>query len=559
MSIIFFYLTLLSLSLTRACEIFAGMTCTCYESIDVRCTMPKIAPLAFVSPFAIRNFQTIDLKINSEEHIRLDPDYFILLNKLFTNTTQHSLSITLRFQNFYSFHAKTATFRNLFQNINTPYSRFIIELHPLKAKSIIFEPNTFDNLNVHELSIYADSLTSSFESIFNNTNILHLNIEGATVAHDPSLLSKFTGQIRSLKVTRMIDSVNSEEFPPFPVQSYTIEAHKMRKLNASSFLDYKQLTGLNIIQPDISITPQVLHGLEKLSSLRSISFDAERIADGALKYAKHIQTLILGSYLRMLDTESLNLLTSLKQLDVRYVQFSTLQANTSCALADYINRRRMLGLTVYLPHENIDCDCILVFLNAMVDDGDQLIRCQSTNNDRCLFSSCPIVSEYFNRKQIDREIIDVNTPAILTPSIASPVVDFNEQDSPYYLDSKEERTTVRIIMEPSIYDEDETLPTTTSIPTTTTTTTTATTTTITPFLTDPEESSNDFSTPLMKRLSFESKTFGSSNYLIVSWIPFAIIASCLFLTLLIAMISYIIYHQRHTVSFKLIPQTLPII
>ncbi|CAF4865722.1 unnamed protein product, partial [Rotaria magnacalcarata] len=81
----------------------------------------------------------------------------------------------------------------------------------------------------------------------------------------------------------------------------------------------------NIIQPDISITPQVLHGLEKLSSLRSISFDAERIADGALKYAKHIQTLILGSYLRMLDTESLNLLTSLKQLDVRYVQFSTLQ------------------------------------------------------------------------------------------------------------------------------------------------------------------------------------------------------------------------------------------
>ncbi|CAF5107712.1 unnamed protein product, partial [Rotaria magnacalcarata] len=199
MSIIFFYLTLLSLSLTRACEIFAGMTCTCYESIDVRCTMPKIAPLAFVSPFAIRNFQTIDLKINSEEHIRLDPDYFILLNKLFTNTTQHSLSITLRFQNFYSFHAKTATFRNLFQNINTPYSRFIIELHPLKAKSIIFEPNTFDNLNVHELSIYADSLTSSFESIFNNTNILHLNIEGATVAHDPSLLSKFTGQIRSLK------------------------------------------------------------------------------------------------------------------------------------------------------------------------------------------------------------------------------------------------------------------------------------------------------------------------------------------------------------------------
>ncbi|CAF3850852.1 unnamed protein product, partial [Rotaria sordida] len=411
MSIILFYLTLLSFSLTQACDMFVGMTCTCYESIDIRCTMSKLTPLTFISSYVNKNFQSIDLKFNSDENIQLDSDYFILLNQLFTNTTQYSLTITLRFQNFYSFYAKTGTFRNLFKGINTPYSRLIIELHPLKAKSIIFDHNTFDNIHVNELSIYADSLTSSFESIFNNTNIMHLNIEGATVTHDPLLLSKFTGQIQSLKVTRMIDIVNSEEFPPFPVQSYTIEAHKMRKLDALSFLNYKQLTGLNIVQPDVSITPKVLNGLENLSNLRSISFDAERIADGALKYVKHIQTLILGSYLKMLDSESINSLISLQQLDVRYVQFSTLQANTSCALADYINRRRMLGLTVYLPQENIDCDCILVFLNNMIDDGLQSIKCQSINNDRCLFSSCSIVSEYFTRKQKENEIIQVNTPS----------------------------------------------------------------------------------------------------------------------------------------------------
>ena len=56
----------------------------------------------------------------------------------------------------------------------------------------------------------------------------------------------------------MIDTVNSVEFPPFPVQTYTIEAHKMRVLDALSFLNYTQLTGLNIIQPDVSITPKVL-------------------------------------------------------------------------------------------------------------------------------------------------------------------------------------------------------------------------------------------------------------------------------------------------------------
>lgn len=565
MSIISFYLTLISFSLARACDIFAGMTCTCYESIDVRCTMSKVTPLTFISPYIMKNFQTIDIKVDSDQDIRLDADYFTILNQLFPNTTQHSLSITLRFQNFYSFYAKTATFRNLFHGINTPYSRFIIELHPLRAKSIVFEPNTFGNLHVHELSIYADSLTSSFESIFNNTNIMHLNIEGATVIHDPTLLSKFTGQIRSLKVTRMIDTVNNQEFPPFPVQSYTIEAHKMRKLDALSFMDYKQLTGLNIIQPDVSITPKVINGLENLTNLRSVSFDAERIADGALKYVKHIQTLILGSHLRMIDTESINALTSLQQLDVRYVQFPTLQANTSCALADFINRRRMFGLTIYLPHENVDCDCILVFLNNMVDDGDQLIRCQSANNDRCLFSSCPIVSEYFNRKQNENEIIKVNTPPMLTPPVVLPVIDFNEVDSPFYPDSKEDRTTVRIYIEPNIYDEEEvvtgeidTTTTTTSMVSTTTTTVTTTTSTAS-FLIEFEESGNEFSTPFMKRLISESRPYGSTNYLIVSWIPFAIVASCLFATLVIAMISYIIYHQRRTVSFKLIPQTLPVI
>ncbi|UJR22205.1 hypothetical protein I4U23_025269 [Adineta vaga] len=568
---IFFHFILLSLSLTQACDVFVGMTCTCYETIDVRCTMNKMAPLTLKTPISKENFQSIDLKFNGEENIQLDSDYFILLNQLLPSTTQQTLSITLRFQNFYSFHAKRATFRNLFRNITTSYSRLTIELQPLKAKSITFDGNSFENLEINELSVYADSLGSPFELIFNNTNLTHLNIEGAVVTHDANLLSTYKGHIRSLKITRMIDALNSEEFPPFPVQTYTIEAHKMRTLDARSFINYTQLTGLNIIQPDVSITPKLLNGLENLLSLRSVSFDAERIADGALNHIKHIQTLILGSYLRMLDTQSLNSLQTLQQLDVRYVQFSTLQGNTSCALADFINRRRMLGLTVYLPHENLDCDCILAFLNNMIDDGEQIMKCQSIHNDRCLFSSCSIVSEYFNRKQKENApIIKVNTPAIITPSIAPPLIDFNEQDPPFYPDSKEEQTTIRIHMEPNIYDDIEEVFLTNITTTSTTTTTTPpivtkTTTTIpiivstTPLLDTPEENDNDFATPYMKRLETEVKTYGSANYLILSWIPFAIIASCLFLSLVIAMISYLIYHKRHTVSFKLVPQTPPII
>lgn len=524
--------------------------------------MSKLTPITFATPMMRRNFQSIDMKFLLEDHIQLNTDYFRSLNLLLTNTTEHTLSITLRFQNFYSFHAQTGAFRNLFQGIQTPYSRLTIEFHPMRAKSIVFEGNSFDNLHVNELSIYADSLTSSFQSIFNNTNITHLNIEGATVQDDPSLQSRFTGQIRSLKMTRMIDTVNSEEFPSFPVQTYTIEAHKMRSFDAQSFVNYSQLTGLNLIQPDISITSKVLQGLETLANLRSISLDAERIADGALKHAQHIQTLILGSHVKMLDSANLHSLTSLQQLDIRYIQFSMLQANTSCALADFINRKRMLGLTVYLPSENIDCDCILVFLNNMVDNGEQLSRCQTMINDRCSFSSCSIVSEYFTRKQKENQPIEVQTPAIITPSIVPPLIDLNEQDSPFYPDVKEEVTTVKVYMEPNIYDDDNDIEDIVEeeeiLPNSTTTTTTTIITTTVP-LPSTEPLTTEFSSPIMKHLNTELKTYGSANYLIVSWIPFAIIASCLFLSLVIAMISYIIYHKHRTVSFKLVPQTAPII
>ena len=506
------------------CDIFTGMTCTCYESIDLRCTTSHLTPLSFHSSFRHeRTFQSIDLKYPSDEHIQLSADFFRPLNRLFPNASQSPLSITVRFQNFYSFHARSGAFRGVFHGIRTPYSRLTLELHPLKAKSIRFDANTFDQVHLHELSIYADSFSSPFESIFNNTNITHLNIEGAILAHDETLTAAYRGQIQSMKMTRMIDHVNSDEFPSFPVQSYIIEAHKMRSLDAQSFVNYTQLAGLNIIQPDVSLTPQIFQGFESLTNLRTVSLDAERIADGALRAVEHIQTLILGSFLRTIDGDSLNSLHSLRQLDVRYVQFASLQGNTSCLLADFINRRRMTGLTVYLPTENSECDCVLVFLNTMIDDGDQAMKCQSIDHQQCLFSSCSIVSEYFTRKQNELNPNGkVEAPAVVVP-----------------IEEEDPTTTMKIFMEANIYDdENEILDEEVEPEETESSTVTSTSTT----------SIIDFITSAMPKRAV------TGQYLIISWIPFAVIASGLFLSLIIAMISYMIYHNRRSISFKLVPQ-----
>jgi len=525
------------------------MSCTCYESHDIRCTMSKYTPLKYSSTSLHRKFHSIDLKFESDDDIVLDAHTFQLLNDLLPQQTRSPLTITFRFQNFRSLHAKTASFSSLFQGISSASKRITIELHPVRAKSIVFDSNVFDNLKLNELSIYADSLTSSFESIFNNADIAHLNIEGAIVTHEPSLLKNFQGHIQSLKITRMIDTVNSDEFPPFPVKSYTIEAHKMRTLDAYSFRDYTQLTGLNIIQPDVLITPKILNGLENLVNLRSLSIDAERITEGAFNHVKQIHTLILGSYLKILDIDNLNSLKSLKQLDVRYVQFSTLQGKTSCALADYINRRRMLGLTAYVPDENPECDCVLVFLNNMVGDGSQLNKCQSTNNDRCLFSSCPIVSEYFTRKQKEDQDEQPTQP-IQRPIQPTPAgVDFdNEGDSPFYPHGNlpDEQITTTTTTKDVFYDNDDNINEEDNRPPSSN-------------VNQPDYNENDFSAPAMKRLHPDAKDYPSNKYLVISWIPFAIAAACLFLSLVIAMVAYVIYHKRRTASFKRVPQTVPII
>jgi len=224
-----------------------------------------------------------------------------------------------------------------------------------------------------------------------------------------------------------------------------------------------------------------------------------------------------------------------------------------------------MGLTVYLPNENPDCDCILVFLNNMVDDGSQLTKCQSTNNDRCLFSSCSIVSEYFTRRQKEdiEEQQKLNTPSVITPIQSSPSIipfvppsiDFNDNESPFYPDENilvqpEQITTSSTInpIESNIFDDEESIIISTKIISTSP-----------PFLFGPEESDNQFSTPFMKRIHPDPKKHQSTRYLAVSWIPFAITAICLFLSLIIAMIAYIIYHKHRTTSFKLVPQTAPII
>jgi len=75
----------------------------------------------------------------------------------------------------------------------------------------------------------------------------------------------------------MVEIVSSEEFPDYPVRSLIIEAHEARKMNASTFINYRNLHGLHLIRPKFFFDNRSFDGFQYLPNLEIIELDAETI------------------------------------------------------------------------------------------------------------------------------------------------------------------------------------------------------------------------------------------------------------------------------------------
>ena len=87
----------------------------------------------------------------------------------------------------------------------------------------------------------------------------------------------FYGKIRLAKFTKMVETVSSEEFPNYPVRSMIIEAHEARRINASTFMNYRNLYGIHLVRPKFFFDNRSFEGLEYLPSLEAIELDAETL------------------------------------------------------------------------------------------------------------------------------------------------------------------------------------------------------------------------------------------------------------------------------------------
>ena len=85
------------------------------------------------------------------------------------------------------------------------------------------------------------------------------------------------GKIRLAKFTKMVEAVSSEEFSNYPVLSMIIEAHEARRINATTFRNYRNLRGLHLIRPKFIFDNNSFDGFQYLVNLDIIELDADTI------------------------------------------------------------------------------------------------------------------------------------------------------------------------------------------------------------------------------------------------------------------------------------------
>ena len=257
----------------------------------------------------------------------------------------------------------------------------------------------FSGLNCSSLTLeihsMRDRLTRStpFEKIFNNSFIGHFHLHGAFIPSDCSF--KPRGLIRSLTMSRRVDTLDSSRFPPYPsVLSYRIQSIDAHSSNLSSFhRHFSNLRGLELFNPrfDVSID-------EYLPWLDSLTLDVEHLTSRTFLFAHHIDSLTIGSRLRRTDPEVFySFPPRLKHLDLSQVDLSQLTPDSLCSLLHFLLHISSPELLLLVPHSSTlnECDCPRLFLQSI---GPTPAKFDRSCFNQCRFTDCSTLSEFFSKQ-----------------------------------------------------------------------------------------------------------------------------------------------------------------
>ena len=250
--------------------------------------------------------------------------------------------------------------------------------------------------------------SSTFEQIFNNTNIGQLHFYGSIIRpSSSSLRGNFHGSVRSLTVHRRVDTIDGNAFPFYPnVHSYTVYSIGAHSMNLSSFVSsHQNLRELKIIKPHFEVSIDQL-----IPTLDSLTIDVENLNEKTLLAARHVYNLKLGSRLRRIEPRMFALLSKrLRRLDLSNVDLSKVQSDSRCRLVKYLSENFSHHSNIVFPRtkSSIECNCAQLFIDQIrlkqkPTIGDNASTCLST----CYFTDCQTIRQHFRENY--RLFIDEN-------------------------------------------------------------------------------------------------------------------------------------------------------
>lgn len=278
----------------KTCDILENMSCQCHssfngESEQLICNnynnqMDSNIKLTNESLLTARTFDSLHLTFYDQE-LNVSAMYFNELSYLFPryvptdsgiSRSKSKVLIKVSFPNFVALNFQDYAFYQLFADRADISTGLTIEL--TSNGQLTLSSMTFHHLKVDQMIIHSSSLEDYwFEEVFNNTQIGELIFEGSSPRSNGSLTNSFAGKIQSAKFTKMVELVSSDEFPRYPVRAMIIEAHEARRINASTFSDYRNLNGIHLIRPKFFFDVRTFDGLQYVPSLETIEIDAETI------------------------------------------------------------------------------------------------------------------------------------------------------------------------------------------------------------------------------------------------------------------------------------------
>jgi len=377
-----------------------------------------------------RTFDSIHLTFFDKE-INVNSMFINELSYLFprtltpsTTTTKSKLAIKLSFPYFVELNFEDYSFYQLFPEKSNYVTVLTLEL--TSNGQITFSSMAFNQLTVDQMFLHSSSLEPyTFEEIFNNTNIGELTVEGVTPRSNQTYQRNFHGKIGSAKFAKMVETVSSEEFPDYPVRSLTIEAHESRRINATSFVDYRNLHGLHLIRPKFFFDNRSFDGLQYLTSLETIELDGETIKDHTFQHVSRIRSFSFGSNVRHLSEHSLDHLNYLTRFDASRILLDQLYPTSKCVLARYIKKQLEINPSIIiLPPQAEYCDCIHDFILTLLNlQPDQYYSdaCADNQRERCQLTQCDVVKKFR---------FPINNPDQFQPSIIDGNYVDNDQDAP---------------------------------------------------------------------------------------------------------------------------------